>query len=130
MRPMSFTTASTLNGRITGQTVIREIHDCTYRPKYFLPDFLDPKSFISSLKNSYNLFKVINSKYYPSRQIYPGVYYGLGQFIPHQAKIYLSSRHIFVHHCTFCASLHAKRMPLTQSFERTPKRPPSVRSSS
>ena len=32
-------------------------------------------------------------------------------FVIHQCKNSLSSLHIFVHHCTFCASLHVKTSP-------------------
>src|SRR6218665_2942647 len=45
--------------RLSPEHVLRKIQDCTFRPKYFLRDFLYPKSpenFISSLKNSDGLF--------------------------------------------------------------------------
>ncbi len=32
-------------------------------------------------------------------------------FVIHHYKILLSSLHIFVHHCTFCASLHVRTSP-------------------
>src|SRR6218665_3002567 len=36
----------------------------------------------------------------------------------HHCTNSLSSLHIFVHHCTFCASLHTKTSPGTSCFKR------------
>jgi len=33
-------------------------------------------------------------------------------FVIHHYKSRISSLHIFVHHCTFCASLHVKTSPV------------------
>src|SRR6218665_2903425 len=37
-------------------------------------------------------------------------------FLIHHCTNSLSSLHIFVHHCTFCASLHTKTSPVFESF--------------
>src|SRR6218665_562487 len=37
-------------------------------------------------------------------------------FMVHHYKNSLSSLHIFVHHCTFCASLHVKTIPANRQF--------------
>src|SRR6218665_708507 len=46
----------------------------------------------------------------------------LNSFLIHHCTNSLSSLHIFVHHCTFCASLHVKTSPDL----RSPSRPTST----
>src|SRR6218665_1270825 len=62
------------------------------------------KIFISSLKNSDDHFLVIAHK---------SAFFTFFNFsLIHHCNNSLSSLHIFVHHCTFCASLHVKTCPI------------------
>ena len=87
------------------------------------PIFL-PKKFLFIPQNFYDLFLVIDHKlcYICTRNIqmtfftllpltldssYPRNFF----FSIHHCKNSHSSLHIFVHHCTFCASLHANTSP-------------------
>src|SRR6218665_194541 len=69
-----------------------------HRTPYFSPKII----FISSFTISYDLLLAVDSKY-------PAIFYlsTPSPFI-HHCKNTLSSLHIFVHHCSFCASLHVK----------------------
>src|SRR6218665_2057615 len=59
---------------------------------------------ISSIKNSNDLLLVVNTEYTYFFTFFHSPYI-------HHCKNTLSSLHIFVHHCTFCASLHVKTCP-------------------
>jgi len=71
--------------------VLGRNHDCIFRLKNFLCDFLHPKS-----SENFHSIPFFSHRH----QI-------------HHCKNNLSSLHIFVHHCTFCASLHVKTSPAT-----------------
>jgi len=62
--------------------VLRKIHDCTFRPKDFLPDFFDP----NSPENSPLIFP-----FHPSKML-------MTIFSPH--PIFITAKTLF-HHCTF-----------------------------
>ena len=120
--------------------VLRKINHCTFRPKYFGPHFFHRSSpkmfhFISKIfwcpflaidhKSSYFRYffptfhhkflplsflfqpsKIINTKYTYFFHHSPSPYY------IHHCKNILSSLHIFIHHCTFRASLHVRTCPV------------------
>jgi len=100
------------------QRMVKKIHHCTFRLKDFIHDFFYPKScekwsfhpskilmtfFNLSTTNSGIL--LLFSNFPPHHTLF------LYLFVIHHCKNRLSSLHIFVHHCTFCASVHVKTSP-------------------
>ena len=100
------------------QRMVKKIHHCTFRLKDFIHDFFYPKScekwsfhpskilmtfFNLSTTNSGIL--LLFSNFPPHHTLF------LYLFVIHHCKNRLSSLHIFVHHCTFCASVQVKTSP-------------------
>ena len=56
------------------------------------------------------------TRFTPTFRIFIHTSFIFSQFIIHHCKSSHSSLHIFVHHCTFCASLHVKTSPLRSRY--------------
>src|SRR6218665_1087121 len=80
-----------MTGALSPEHVLRKIYHCTFWPKNFSTTFL---GFYSKILH------------FISRKIVMTFL-----FLLHQYTNSLSSRHIFVHPCTFCASLHVRTSP-------------------
>src|SRR6218665_827622 len=89
----------------------RKISLLTQTPQYFFPNFPRQNPYFSqsfsfsSLKISDDLLLAITNK----NACFPNT---TPSSCIHHCKSSLSSLHIFVHHCTFCASLHVKTCPV------------------